>query len=102
MDEQLRENICDLNFPKIYLDNHKIQHLLGDRTSRELQYAFLHWETHIFVAEKDDNLSALLEIFLFTHLLHWLEVLSLIGRLKAGHIALDYAMRFTVGSFTRA
>ena len=102
MDEQLRENICGLNFPKIYLDNHKIQHLLGDRTSRELQYAFLHWETHIFVAEKDDNLSALLERFLFTHLLHWLEVPSLIGRLEAGHIALNYAMRFTVGSFTRA
>ena len=102
MDEQLRANICDLKFPEMYLDNDKIQHLLGDRISSELRYACLHWATYILVAEKDDNLSALLEIFIFTHLLHWLEVLSLIGRLKAGHIALDYAMRFTVGSFTRA
>ena len=101
MDEQLRANICDLKFPEKYLDNDKIQHLLGGRISRELQYACLHWATHLFSAEKDDNLSGLLEIFSSTHLLHWLEVLSLIGRLEVGYIALNYAMRFTVGGFTR-
>ena len=101
MDEQLRENICDLKFPEKYLDNHEIQHLLGDRISRELQYACLHWATHLFSAGKDNNLSALLERFSFVHLLHWLEVLSLIGRLEVGYIALDYAMKFAVGSFTR-
>ena len=101
MDEQLRANICDLKFPEKYLDNDKIQHLLGDRISCELQYACLHWATHFFGAEKDDNLSRLLERFSSTHLLHWLEVLSLIGRLEAGYIALNYAMRFTVGGFTR-
>ena len=101
MDEQLRANICDLKFPEKYLDNDKIQHLLGDRISRELQYACLHWATHFFSAEKDDNLSGLLERFSSTHLLHWLEVLSLIGRLEVGYIALNYAMRFTVGGFTQ-
>ena len=101
MDEQLRANICDLKFPERYLDNDKIQHLLNGRISRELQYACLHWATHLFNAEMDDNLSALLKRFSFTHLLHWLEVLSLIGRLEVGYIALDYAMRFTVGGFTR-
>ena len=101
MDEQLRANICDLKFPERYLDNHEIQHLLGDRISPELHYACLHWATHLFNAEKDDNLCELLEGFSFTHLLHWLEVLSLIGRLEVGYIALDYAMRFTVRGFTR-
>ena len=100
MEEQLRANICDLNFPEKYLDNDKIQHLVGGRISRELQYACLHWATHLFNAEKEDNLSALLGRFSFTHLLHWLEVLSLIGRLEVGYIALDYAKRFTVGRFT--
>ena len=101
MDEQLRENICDLKYPERYFDNNKIQHLVGGRISRELHYACLHWATHLFNAEKDDDLSALLERFSFTHLLHWLEVLSLIGHLEAGNIALDYARSFTVGSCTR-
>ena len=101
MEEQLRANICDLKYPEKYLDNDRIQHLLGGRISCELHYACLHWATHLFNAEKDDDLSALLERFSFTHLLHWLEVLSLIGRLEIGHIALDYARRFTVGRFTR-
>ena len=102
MDEQLRANICGLGFPECYLDNDEIQHLLDGRISSELKYACLHWATHLCSAEKDDNLSVLLERFCFTHLLHWLEVLSLIGRLEVGYIALDCAMRFTVGEFTQS
>ena len=101
MDEQLRANIYDLKFPEIYLDNHESQHPSDDRVSSELQYACLHWATHLFNAEKDDNLFRLLEGFSSTHLLHWLEVLSVIGHLEAGYIALDCAMKFTVGRFTR-
>ena len=101
MHDQLRTNICDLKFPDNYLDNDKIQHLLDGRISSELQYACLHWATHLFVADKDDKLPGLLEIFSLTHLLHWLEVLSLIGRLGAGYIALDCAIRFAVGVFIR-
>ena len=101
MDEQLHANICGSEFPEKYLDNHEIQHLLGDKISRELQYACLHWATHLFNAEKDDDLYALLERFSFIHLLHWLEVLSLVGRLDVGCIALNYAMRFMVGEFTQ-
>ena len=65
MDEQLRANICDLKFPEKYLDNDKIQHLLGNRISGELQYACLHWATHLFNAEEDDNLSRQLERFIY-------------------------------------
>ena len=101
MDKQLRANICDLKFPEMYLDNHEIQHLLDNRVSSELQYACLHWATHLFNAEKDDNLSRQLERFSSTHLLHWVEVLSLMGRLEVGCVALNYAMKFTVGRFTR-
>ena len=101
MDEQLHPNICDLKFPERYLNNHEIQHLLKDRISPELQYACLYWAIHLSSAEKDDNLSSLLERFSFAHLLHWLEVLSLMGRLDVGYIALDSAMKFTVGRFTR-
>ena len=101
MDKQLRENICDLKYLERYFDNNKIQHLLSSRISRELHYTCLHWVAHLFNAKKDNNLSTLLERFSFMHLLHWLEVLSLIGCLEARYIVLDYAKRFTVSRFTQ-
>ena len=99
MDEQLRTNICDLEFPERYLDNDKIQHLVVGRISSELQYASLHWATHLYSAEKDEDLCALLEKFSFTHLLHWLEVLSLIGHLEVAYTALDNSKTFAVSEF---
>ena len=101
MDEQLRANICDLKFPEIYLDNEKIRHLVVGRISSELQYASLHWATHLCSAEKDSDLFALLEKFSFTHLLHWLEVLSLIGHLEVAYTALDHSKKFAVSGFTQ-
>ena len=101
MDEQLRANICGLKFLEMYLDNEKIQHLVVGRISSELQYASLHWATHLWSAEKDDDLFGLLEKFSFTHLLHWLEVLSLIGHLEVAHTALDHSKKVAVGGFTQ-
>ena len=79
MDKQLCTNICDLKFLDNYLDNDKIQCLVDGWISSELQDACLHWATHLFSADNDDKLSKLLKRFSLMHLLHWLEVLSLIG-----------------------
>ena len=100
MDEQLRANICGLKCPESYLDNDEIRHLVAGRISSELEYACLHWAKQLCSTEKGDNLCALLERFCFTHVLHWLEVLSLIGHLDVGYIALNDAMMFAVGVFT--
>ena len=102
MDEQLRANICDLDFQAQYLDNDKIQHLVVGRISSELQYASLHWAVHLFSAEKDNDLFALLEKFSFTHLLQWLEVLSLIGHLETAYKSIDQSIRFAVSGFTQS
>ena len=64
MDEQLRANIYDLKVPEMYLDNYEFRHLLEDRVSGELQYACLHWATHLFNAEKD--LRTARNIFIYT------------------------------------
>ena len=72
------------------------------RISSELQYASLHWATHLCSAEKDDDLFPLLKQFSFTHLLHWLEVLSHIGRLEVANIALDRSIMFAVSGFTQS
>ena len=69
--------------------------------SLELQYASLHWVTHLCSTEKDSDLFALLVKFLFTHLLLWLEVLSLIGHLDAAYTALDHFKMFVVSGFTQ-
>ena len=100
MDNQLRANICDLEFSARYLDNDK--DLVVGRISSELQYASLHWVTHLCSAEKDNDLFFLLKKFSFTHLLHWLEVLSHIGRLEVANTALDRSIRFAVSGFTQS
>ena len=65
MDEQLRENICDLNFPKIYLDNHEIKHLLGNRISRELCMLIL-GDTYFRCRKRRQSLRAARKIFIYT------------------------------------
>ena len=100
MDEQLRANIRDPEFPAGYLDNDK--DFVVSWISPELRYASLHWATHLFSAEKNDNLLLLLKQFSFTHLLLWLEVLSLIGRLEVANTALDRSIRFAVSGFIQS
>lgn len=99
MDEQLRANICDLKFPAKYMENGQIRHLCEGRISSELQYACVQWATHLHGAVENEQLLVLLDRFAFTHLLHWLEVLSLIGRLHVAHSVLDQAMKFKVSVF---
>lgn len=97
MDHDLRENICDLGFPDRYLDNDKVRHLVDGKISPELSYACLYWADHLSNAGVDcDELLPLVEHFMFSHLLHWLEVLSLIGRLDVAYPALEHARQFVV------
>lgn len=100
MNEQMHTNICDLKYPEKYMENDKIRHLCDDRISPELQYACIHWATHLCGAAENENLLAMLDHFSFTHLLRWIEVFSITGRLEVAYPALDQAMRFLVGGYT--
>lgn len=97
MNHDLRENICDLGFPEQYVDNDNVYHLVDDKISPELRYACLYWADHLSNAGVDhDELLRLVENFAFNHLLHWLEVLSFIGRLDVAYPALEHVQRFAV------
>ncbi|KAF5694732.1 G-protein beta WD-40 repeat-containing protein [Fusarium denticulatum] len=48
----------------------------------ELEYACTYWFLHL--KRSDRSLSSFKYTFLYEHLLHWIEVLSLLGRLAAG------------------
>jgi hypothetical protein len=95
MDRDLRENICELGFPERYLDNSEVHHLTEGKVSPELSYACLYWADHLSHAGVDNNeLLQRVEDFILNHLLHWLEVLSLIRRLDVVHPAIERTKLF--------
>jgi hypothetical protein len=85
MNTHLRENICDLKDPS--LPNTEVRHLqrtLERVAPAELRYACKYWHVHLRLTDvTSSSLVGSLEIFCITHLLHWLELLSLLSELPA-------------------
>ncbi|EPS39085.1 hypothetical protein H072_7129 [Dactylellina haptotyla CBS 200.50] len=78
--EGLRRNICNLNTPGI-LRSTIDPALIELHFSPELQYACGHWIHHLHQSGdrvKDGDSSPVYQ-FLRTHILHWLEAISLLG-----------------------
>lgn len=93
MSTGLQRDICSLKRPGVL--THEISKIIiRDHLSPDIQYACSHWVHHV----KECQTKALgigsgvgnriLEFFQ-THLLHWLEVLSLIQKLSEGVLALQ-------------
>jgi hypothetical protein len=84
MNFNLRENICDLEDPS--LPNNEVTDLelrLEHAASPELRYACQYWHVHICLAAiTSPELVKCLEIFCASHLLHWVELLSLLGDIQ--------------------
>ena len=93
----LRFNICDLETS--HLPNSDVMDLdsrISQNIPKELQYSCLHWVDHLasLTHERGRELHAdengatmktqLAEFFETTRSLYWLEVLSLLGRLRRG------------------
>ncbi|RKL05933.1 Vegetative incompatibility protein HET-E-1 [Fusarium oxysporum] len=76
----LRKNICSLSFPGMQrsaVNNRQLE----ERVPPELQYACIYWVHHQTKADLQPNDVDDVYDFLIIHFLHWLEVLSLIGRM---------------------
>ena len=80
----LRENPCDLQ------DRLLLNSEVDDLPARvscyipaHVQYAARYWPFHLSEACVDEELLRQIEIFCNTHLLHWIETLSLLGALDA-------------------
>ncbi|KAI1055391.1 hypothetical protein LB506_011370 [Fusarium annulatum] len=81
MKAKLKQDICDIQKPgttKDEIDTNSIE----SRIPPELDYACNYWFLHL--RRSDRSLSSFTYTFLFDHLLHWVEVLSLLGRLADG------------------
>ncbi|KAI3567766.1 hypothetical protein IWW34DRAFT_874750 [Fusarium oxysporum f. sp. albedinis] len=77
----LHENICGLSFPgtrRSMVDNTELE----QRIPPQLQYACLNWAYHYMEGDPESKDSNEAHHFLTTHFLHWMEALSLMGRVK--------------------
>jgi WD40 repeat protein len=96
MNTHLRENICDLKDPS--LPNTEVRHLqqtLERVAPAELCYACKHWHIHLRLADAtSSSLVGSLETFCTTHLLHWLELLSLLNELPAAQAGIRLLLAY--------
>ncbi|EXK79482.1 hypothetical protein FOQG_15910 [Fusarium oxysporum f. sp. raphani 54005] len=76
----LRKNICSLSFPGMHRSTVSVRQI-GERISPEIQYACMNWVHHQTKVDLEPNDMDDMYDFLETHFLHWLEALSLIGRI---------------------
>jgi NACHT domain len=80
MSNSLKENICDLKNPGTLQAEIKHQ-TIDNNLPAETQYACCHWVYHLEHGGSQISDHDTVHSFLSKHLLHWLEALSLIGRL---------------------
>ncbi|KAM5528787.1 Vegetative incompatibility protein HET-E-1-like protein 7 [Fusarium oxysporum f. sp. phaseoli] len=81
MRSALRKNICSLSFPGMHRSAVGVQQL-EECVPPELQNVCMNWVHHQTKVDFEPNGSNDIYDFLKTHFLHWLEVLSLIGRIS--------------------
>ncbi|KAG8664912.1 uncharacterized protein FPOAC1_012889 [Fusarium poae] len=77
----LQKNICSLPFPGMRRSSVDFGQL-EKRMPSQLQYACMHWAYHQTSGEPKLSDDKDVYGFLTTHFLHWLEAMSLLGRVK--------------------
>ncbi|KAJ7610125.1 WD40-repeat-containing domain protein, partial [Roridomyces roridus] len=84
----LHRDMCDIDDPSLL--NSEIPSLSGlieAYIPPQVQYACRHWAHHILNGDRTDALLGLLDTFVDQHLLHWIEVCSLLGDLRSALIS---------------
>jgi WD40 repeat protein len=96
MNAHLRENICDIKDPSLLnTEVHLLQQTLDRVAPAELRYACRHWHAHLRLADvTSPGLVNSLETFCTTHLLHWLEFLSLLNELPTAQTGMPLLLAY--------
>ncbi|KAL7278257.1 hypothetical protein ACG7TL_008233 [Trametes sanguinea] len=92
----LRHNICDVELKYGHLLNSEIPDLeekVARHLTPERQYAVKYWAHHLRHAAVDEELLSALQAFCDSHLLDWLEALSLLGCVDVAVAALQSAQQ---------
>jgi hypothetical protein len=77
----LRENMCNLEFPGKFR-NEIDEQILQQCLPLDLRYACRYWVHHLEHSERRIHDQDVVHVFLLQHFLHWLEALSLIGKMS--------------------
>ncbi|KAJ7869306.1 quinon protein alcohol dehydrogenase-like superfamily [Mycena olivaceomarginata] len=85
MNRSLRYNICDV-VEELTVSCKEATNLENDmsKISEALRYACVYWASHFALQAADVPVIAALRTFLYNHLLHWIECLSVLGELPKG------------------
>jgi len=94
MTRLLKPNICGLEPSEWHMNRAQILHRVQHKISPCLAYACTYWASHLVAALGDGmvldaDMKEFLDCFVHKHLLAWLEVLSIVGRVDAAHLSLD-------------
>jgi WD40 repeat protein len=92
----LQENICNIKDPSLpNTEVHLLQQTLEVVAPAELRYACKHWHAHLRLADATSSgLVNTLKTFCTTHLLHWLELLSLLNELPAAQAGIRLLLAY--------
>jgi hypothetical protein len=82
MKKKLRRNMCDLQRPGVARSDID-QQTVTNYIQPEVKYACLYWVDHLKKGDIHMSVDELYQ-FLSSHLLHWIEALSLVGRASDG------------------
>ena len=104
MHKYLKRNILGLGDPARFMSNEDglkedgiTEEQLEEKIPQQLRYACVYWANHIEVANVGDtDLVNGLVKFVNEYRLHWLEVLSLIGKLDSAHLAIRMVLKLLV------
>ena len=104
MNKNLKRNILNLGDPARFMDNAEAlttqgisEEQLLEKIPAELRYACVYWVYHVEGADAEDSdLVKECGAFASEHLLHWLETLSLVGKLDIAHRALHNVPKLLV------
>jgi hypothetical protein len=101
MNAGLRRDICNIRDP--WVSNRAVADLeerLVCAVPLELRYACQYWHIHLQYEDvaSDSNLLAALETFCTRHLLHWVELISLLNKLPSARVELESLLAHLVRS----
>jgi hypothetical protein len=87
MNESLQKDICDIGYPLLtnaeMVQISNLNQRLNDRVPPQLRYACIFWHVHLELAGTvSADVASHLADFCKKHLLHWLELLSLLNELS--------------------
>ena len=86
MTRALHKDICDIGDPGKSMDEID-RGTVASKLPLDLEYACLYWSYHLHQSGRPIRDGDGVQSFLYTHLLHWLETLSLLGKLSHGILA---------------